>query len=135
MNTIKPTKARRSARSAAVWAAVGFIAGAVFWHAVGFWSFVSDVVLKGASTVEAKLALAASPRAPTSDREKADLPTVYLVDSANCTALALDRLSNRTLVHPCPTSGLALRLEPEGGREDMADLSPPNVQSADYRPN
>ncbi len=136
----KPAKAkvvrpRRGARSAMVWAGVGFIAGAVFWHAVGFWSFLSDVVLKGASSMEAQIALAASPRAATAAREKADLPTIYLVDPANCTAVVLDRLSKRTVVRPCPPSGLALRLEPEGGREDMADLAPPNIQSADYHPN
>jgi hypothetical protein len=28
-------------------AMLGFCCGAMFWHAVGFWSFVSDVVLKG----------------------------------------------------------------------------------------
>ena len=51
------------------------------------------------------------------------LPTIYLIDPANCTALLLDRGTNRTVVRPCPSNGLALRLEPVGGREDLAGLA------------
>ena len=29
------------------WGLAGFIIGAVFWHFIGFWGFVNDIVLKG----------------------------------------------------------------------------------------
>jgi hypothetical protein len=48
--------ARRAAvrgRSAALaWGGLGFLVGAVFWHFVGFWSFISEVVFKGRHDAE-----------------------------------------------------------------------------------
>jgi hypothetical protein len=39
---------RRSGRAAKLgWLALGFVLGAGFWHAVGFWSFVTAVTLTG----------------------------------------------------------------------------------------
>ena len=52
-------KAMRSARrpiAAWLWAAIGFGMGVAFWHFIGFWGFVSDVVhppTKTAYTTEA----------------------------------------------------------------------------------
>jgi hypothetical protein len=124
-------KRRRSVGSAIAWGGLGFITGAIFWHAVGFWTFLSDVVLKAPDTT-AKAALAVGAAVP--GRSKTTLPTIYMVEPANCTALALDRQSNRTLLQPCPANGLALRLEPQGGREDMATiLGQPSFQAAGYR--
>ncbi len=37
--------------AAAVYAALGFIAGIAAWHAIGFWGFVSAVVLNSGATV------------------------------------------------------------------------------------
>lgn len=38
---------RRRISSAVLSGLAGFVLGAIFWHLVGFWSFVSHVVLKG----------------------------------------------------------------------------------------
>jgi hypothetical protein len=35
---------------ALLWGGIGFVLGALFWHLVGFWSFVSDVVLNATSS-------------------------------------------------------------------------------------
>ena len=35
--------------SALTWAALGFACGIVFWHFIGFWSFVSEIVLPAPS--------------------------------------------------------------------------------------
>lgn len=43
-------------------------------------------------------------------------------DPNNCTSLALDRLTNNTVVHPCPSSGPALPIELQGQREDLGML-------------
>jgi len=123
-------KRRRSMRSALAWGGLGFVTGAIFWHAVGFWTFLSDVVLKAPDTA-AKAALTSG--AAVAARSKTNLPTIYMVEPANCTALALDRQSNRTILQPCPANGLALRLDPQGGREDLAILAQPSIQAARYR--
>lgn len=39
------TRQRRFDRTPFVWGGLGFVAGIFAWHALGFWSFVSDVVL------------------------------------------------------------------------------------------
>lgn len=119
-----PRKARRTLRAALLWGALGFFAGAIFWHAVGFWTFVSEVVLnRGGGAAFTREAAAAQP----------ELPVIYLIDPASCTALELDRTANRTAVRPCPPEGLALRLEPGGDREDLAVLTREALQAAGYR--
>jgi hypothetical protein len=123
-------KRRRSVRSALAWGGLGFVTGAIFWHVVGFWTFLSDVVLKAPDRA-AKAALLSAAAVPA--RPKTNLPTVYMVEPATCSALALDRQSNRTMLQPCPANGLALRVEPQGGREDMATMAQPVVQAAGYR--
>lgn len=130
-----PRKPRRRAHSAIAWAGLGFVTGAIFWHVVGFWTFLSNVVLKGATDPVAKTVLAGAAPSPTATSStKRKLPTIYLVDAAKCTALALDRRSNRTSLAPCPENGLALRLEPEGDREDLAiATAQPSIQAAGYR--
>ena len=117
----------RAFRTALVWSASGFLAGAIFWHAVGFWRFVSDIVLDPAPG-PAQMA-AAAPQSQVS------LPTIYLVDPAKCTALILDRKTNSTVVQPCPRNGLALRLESNGARESLAVASDPALIPARYPAN
>jgi hypothetical protein len=105
-------------RGAALWTTIGFVCGAIFWHAVGFWTFMSDMMFNGD-------AAAASHQAELSSDpiETGSLPTIYRIDPASCTSLELDRLSNRIEVRPCPNEGLALRLESETTRGDMAVIA------------
>jgi hypothetical protein len=63
------------------------------------------------------------------------LPTIYLVDPVNCSALQLNRETNRTELRPCPSTGLALRLDPQTGPEDMAGLTSTTAQASAYEPN
>ena len=116
-------------RQAVVWGGFGFLAGAVFWHAVGFWTFVSDVVFNGTDERGWSLAEAGM----IGGHADIGLPTIYLIDPASCTALAIDRPSNSTVVRPCPKEGLALRLEPPGEREDLTIPTPQSFQAAGYR--
>lgn len=39
-------------RTPIAWAGVGFLVGAIFWHFIGFWGFVSDIVLNGRGAVD-----------------------------------------------------------------------------------
>jgi hypothetical protein len=119
-----PTAGRTRYRSAALWCAGGFCAGALFWYAVGFWRFVSDVVLDSGPQLTPMMTATAQPSQTT-------LPTIYLIDPANCTALVLDRKTSTTEVRRCPQHGLALRLEPESARESLAAVG----SSAGYPTN
>ncbi len=124
--TVPPDEAARL-RAALLWGSLGFIAGAVFWHLVGFWSFISEVVLD--RTPVAQAAVVAPPTANT-------IPTVVLVEANRCTTLALDRRSNLTVAVPCANDGLALRLLPQTAiRADLAALTAPHLQAAGYRPD
>lgn len=113
-------------RAALLWGGMGFVAGAVFWHLVGFWSFVAEVVLD--RTAAAQAAAAAPPRSN-------GVPTVILVKADRCTTLALNRRSNLTVAAPCVNDGMALRLVPETGtRDDLAVLGE-RLQAAGFRPD
>ncbi len=114
-------------RAALLWGGLGFIAGAVFWHLVGFWSFIAEVVLDRAPAAQASVV------APPST---ASVPTVVLVEADRCTTLALDRRSNLTLAVPCANDGSQLRLLPDTAtRTDLTALTAPRLQAAGYRPD
>ncbi len=118
---------RRAYRTALLWSAAGFLAGAAFWHAIGFWRFISDVVFD-APPRPATMAAVAPP-------SQVSLPTIYLVDPNTCTALMLDRKTNSTATQRCPDSGLALRLEPNSARESLAVVSEPAMGPGLYPSN
>ena len=62
------------------WAFVGFVIGAVFWHFIGFWSFVSDTVLRG----------------------PASATRVIAQTGQDCSEFALDRATGQIKLLPCP---------------------------------
>ncbi len=74
--------------SGPLWAVAGFLCGAIFWHMVGFWSFVGGLVAHGPSA-EQRLEAA-------------------LLAGTNCVTLALDRQSGATHSEPCPAMVAAL---------------------------
>jgi len=80
---------------------VGFAAGAVFWHAVGFWSFVSAIVLKGPVP-----ALSAGAPGDITTGSIGPIPPAHRRTTAagvdvTCTALALDRRTGETTPSLC----------------------------------
>lgn len=100
------------------WSVIGFLLGAVFWHFVGFWTFVSEVVLAGDPSDRT----ADRPRPFASVANDAPMPAgaqdAALMVGAWCTALALDRKTGLTSVVVCPNStspGPAIAAKP---RED-----------------
>lgn len=79
------------------WGAMGFLVGAVFWHFVGFWGFVSTVVLSG------------GPR------------PVHIVEQAgpDCVDLRRDAITGEVTALRCPDVA-PLLVEAARGREDNA---------------
>lgn len=69
----------------------GFVVGAVFWHFVGFWDFVSTLVYAPPQSALVQQA----PVAPVENR------AALSVSYANCASLILDRTSGLTSVGPC----------------------------------
>jgi hypothetical protein len=113
-----PGVGRRMSRGAALWATIGFVSGAVFWHGSGLWDVVSAEVAKPNSVGASGHAdLAADPM------ETGSLPSIHIVDPARCTGLELDRQANRTIMRACPSDGLALRLDAGNDRSDLAALA------------
>ncbi len=80
----------------AAWGALGFVVGAVFWHFIGFWGFVSDVVLRG----------------------HPDDTRVIAQTGRDCTELMLDRETGLVKSIACP---LHTQVLPEGTRLVRAD--------------
>lgn len=68
------------------WGFGGFLIGAIFWHMIGFWGFLSAVVLKG----------------PEAGVSVISRPVVVPAGLPNCTGLALNRTTGRTTSVPCP---------------------------------
>lgn len=111
--------------SAAMWASVGFIAGMIAWHAVGFWGFVHTAVLKGGARAEAVLVEA---------RDRADTPRVafkeiittgalptFTPKTAACVALIADKDAHTTAAVPCAPDASPMR---DAGRRRRADRMP-----------
>ncbi len=102
LETHKPTESGdvRSAQHRAQmgWGLVGFLVGAVFWHFVGFWGFVRDVVYNGRSTEE------------------------YFVEQTgrDCVSLQLDRATGAVTSVRCPAHAPLLNEGILATRQDMA---------------
>lgn len=93
------------------WSVIGFVAGAVFWHFVGFWGFVADVILAGGPP-----AAESTPPALVRIAEEAHL--LRVADASACTLLALDRRTGLTTAAPCEASHGPLPPDAVQGRED-----------------
>jgi hypothetical protein len=102
------------------WSVVGFVLGAVFWHFVGFWGFVSDVVLSG----EPSAFFAAQPRGAAAGVRT----EIAAVSSplASCISLALDRRTGLTSATACDGPLGPLSTDPFEGREDRAARASPS---------
>jgi hypothetical protein len=83
------------------WGFCGFLIGALFWHAIGFWDVIGEEILQRPEakvSIVARLALPARP--------------------SNCTTLVLDRSTGRTISVPCAEQMPHLE-EASVGRSDL----------------
>jgi hypothetical protein len=100
---------------------IGFVAGSVFWHALGFWHFVGRAVFSDPPAAER----AASP---------ADRP-VALAAIDNCTTLIRDPVSGTVTTAACPPGSVEGWSGPALRRSDRALVLPPIAPpQADVQP-
>lgn len=100
------SRQRRSSLGAAV---AGFLLGAVVWHFVGFWTFLSGVVLHGPEAARGRPPAALS--GPANEVAQTALPPAAArfrlasrggsAGPANCSAAIVDRSSGAVTVSAC----------------------------------
>ncbi|MFM9940843.1 MAG: hypothetical protein ACKVP7_15270 [Hyphomicrobiaceae bacterium] len=83
------------------WGIAGFLIGAIFWHFIGFWGFVSDIVLKGR---------------PQDSR-------IVAQTGSDCTELALDRATGVIHATACPIHAPQLAEVARSDREDSERIN------------
>ena len=88
------------------WGFLGFVVGAAFWHFIGFWGFVSDVVLKGH---------------PGDER-------VIAQTGHDCVELAIDRQTGTVTPMACPLFAPELAEGRRAFREDSARLAQKKIE-------
>ena len=86
-----------------MWGFGGFLIGAIFWQAIGFWGILGEAVVR---SLEPKLSAVVRLGSP------ARLP--------NCTTLALNRSTGRTSAAPCARQVPLLEEAGLMGRRDLA---------------
>jgi hypothetical protein len=94
------------------WGLGGFLIGAIFWHLIGFWGFLSTVVLKGPETAVSEVVWQQPVMVA---RQQAIRPATL----PNCTVLVLNRSTGLTSGVPCPEHVPMLE-EARRGRQDLA---------------
>lgn len=111
----------------------GFVIGAVFWHFVGFWSFVSNVILKGPEESIQQRGDLPPPQQPVKVAGRLkdavrfrDLgaSASYLqaaVGAGNCAEVRVERGSGQANVQACTLSAAQLPTTGQGQRADRAN--------------
>jgi hypothetical protein len=123
----------------------GFCCGALFWHAVGFWSFVSDVVLKGPDdghSVAVKEARSTEPP-PVSARATSSIsparvaiggvPASAIKARSNCSVAISDPAFGEVHVFPCAPGTGQPAPKPLARKGDRLDLAGPPEAVASER--
>lgn len=102
------------------WSVIGFVAGAVFWHFVGFWGFLSEVML----AKEPFTFLPAGTQAIYAPPPEVRTRWVQVADAspAPCTSLLLDRRTGLTSAAPCQDDHAPLPADAFQGREDRLSV-------------
>lgn len=102
-----------------IWVALGFVAGALFWHFVGFWSFVTAVVFNGPQRAPERLSPASeitTGAIPLTPSARLARLTERSGIAPNCSAHRIDRRDGRAKLVLCSPPDLGLRHVPSHGR-------------------
>ena len=112
-------------RTPFIWGGLGFVAGMLAWHVIGFWSFVSDVAFNG----DARTAAASSGSEQRSAAVHSHKPGTRgdSPSNQNCVALAINRTSGDAKPGACPVDEKPLADAGRTPRDDLA-FSKPRLQ-------
>ena len=126
----RPSMARRIG-TAMLYGIAGFVLGAVFWHVVGFWDFVGQVMCMGVPG-EGQITQA-PPIVKLRDRAPTGAPLAVIMAPQNCLSLVLDRSNNATAAEPCDDQTMPLRSLKVARREDRWVTASQRIQQATSR--
>jgi hypothetical protein len=127
----EPVLARRRAGSALAYGLLGFILGAIFWHFVGFWDFVGQVMFKG-RPIETQITQAPPP-IKLKERVSGVSALAVVIEPEACTTLQLDRVAGTTKAVSCEVESLPLRSLKTARREDLWVTAGQRMQEATAR--
>ena len=100
----------------------GFVAGAVVWHFIGFWSFVAAIVTRGPEPPASRVVAAEPPKMPRASFRAVGISRER-TDPARCSSVVLDRGTGSVAVADCgPSPSFALRAS---GRKDRVAAASP----------
>jgi hypothetical protein len=118
--------ARRSSRLVVIGSGVfGFFAGAVCWHLLGFWWFVSDVMFHRRSDVASQFARPASTPPKAQSRQAGLAGPLGALNIEHCSVAPRDPLEVR--VSACEGGSSRARPSRNVQRADFADFGPTPV--------
>ncbi len=130
----KPAAPKRSfarrAGSAIGFSLLGFILGAVFWHFVGFWDFVGQVMF-GARNSGTQISQ--PPPIKLRERVTGVSSLTVTIEPEACTTLQLDRENGTTQSVACEPQSLPLRSLRIAKREDLWVTGAQRIQEATTR--
>jgi hypothetical protein len=109
--------------------AFGFFAGAVCWHVIGFWWFVSDVMFHRRTEVTSQIARPASSPPKAQSRQAGVAGPMVAASSDRCSAVVRepDRGVGTIKIVACEGGGTKLRGARNVQRADYADFGPTPV--------
>jgi hypothetical protein len=111
---------KRGSRSrAVVWAAVGFVAGTLFWSATGLDPNPRVLALTFAPEHTSSIQTVAA--AKPADRVPASLSAASNI-WPHCATLVLDRVVKQTRLHPCTADDPPLKFAVSAGRQDRLGM-------------
>ncbi len=131
-----PLVARRNRLSdaaiAGAWCTLGFVSGALFWHLIGFWSFVGQVVLKG--PIEERTAREETQRLPASQRATGSISASRVIIAGrsavgakaylNCSNATPEVDQGETSVGPCAPGTPPAPNKPLAKKGDLLTVLP-----------
>ena len=131
-----------------------FIIGVLFWHIVGFWEFVTEIVLSGPTETQFSrpslvphnkaqkvaenssnistdsIEISANITPLAADNYHVRQATIQPIETTNCSAHQLDRMSGNIVLKECSTSGHKLGDGHGLGRQDMTSTKNANASSS-----
>lgn len=128
----QPASRTRRIGSAVGYGMIGFLLGAVFWHFVGFWDFVGQVMFRGHAH-DHQITQAPAPIKLKERVGGASGPLAVVLEPGSCSTLQLDRDSGQTSEVPCESATLPLRSLRLARREDLWVTASQRIQQTTSR--